>query len=70
MFSSLCQDREDCFMSGTTATVLSIIVHRNCFCCISEQQCSMDCLVSVDFKHCSSPGDLVIFPQLWPTEQF
>ena len=44
-------------MSVTTAT-LSINVHRKCFCCISEQQCSMDFLVSVDFKHCSSSGRL------------
>ena len=40
--------KELCFMSGTTAT-LSTIVHRKCFCCISEQQCSMKFLVSVDF---------------------
>ena len=37
------------FMSGSTAT-LSTIVHKKCFCCILEQQCSTNFLVSVDFK--------------------
>ena len=49
--------KELSFMSGTTAT-LSIIVHSKCFCCISEQQCRTNFLVSVDFKRCSGSESL------------
>ena len=44
-------------MSGATAT-LSTIDHRKCFCCISEQQCYTNFLVSVDFKRCSGSESL------------
>ena len=48
--------KELSFMSGTTAT-LSTIVHSKCFCCISEQQCRTNFLVCVDYV-------FVIFLQL------
>ena len=42
----------------TGTVTLSTIVHRKGFCCISEQQYSMNFLVCVNFKHCSSSGSL------------
>ena len=47
--SLLFHGKELSFMSGTTAT-LSTIVHSKFFCCILEQQCRANFLVSVDFK--------------------
>ena len=51
--------KELCFMTGITAT-LSTNLHRKCFCCISEQQCSLkSCLRGLQtffqFRPCLRP---------------
>ena len=46
--------KELCFMRLGQQQRCQPFFHRKCFCCISEQQCSLKCLVSVDFIPFSS----------------